>query len=395
MFHRRANGLSYVPIEAGRGLARLTGFEGFARAMLVGVIPLLAYEAVGDKETVARIYLVAAVLTLSITINFARLEKLLQRRWVVTLAGGFLVSAAAVFYWAEGPLFAVGIGLRAAAASLFSVCLSLYIMENITKSDLVVAESRRMQINGIGWLIGPSLGVWLWGQNYHASTFMLSALMAVLGVAYFWRLRLGNNTIIRAAKTRSANPLVLIQRYFSQKHLRIAYAITLSRSMFWVTVFVYGPIYVVEAGLPGWMAGALLSCVSGLLFFSPLVRRAAQRFGTRTIIITGLCTAGGSCAVLLLIGEPKPIGAAFWMLGAVGAACLDVLGNIPFMRNVKPYERTEMTMVFSTWREMSELLVPLSIAIISLFAPFWLYYGLISMMLLGAAVAATNLPRRL
>ena len=39
--------------------------------------------------------------------------------------------------------FAVGLGLQSAHASVFSVCLSLYIMEYIAKRDLVLVESRR------------------------------------------------------------------------------------------------------------------------------------------------------------------------------------------------------------------------------------------------------------
>ena len=42
------------------------------------------------------------------------------------------------------------------------------------------------------------------------------------------------------------------------------------------------------------------------------------------------------------IGEPKPLGILFWVIATIGAAELGVLGNIPFMRLVKPGERTEI-----------------------------------------------------
>ena len=74
---------------------------------------------------------------------------------------------------------------------------------------------------------------------------------------------------------------------------------------------------------------------------------------------------------------------------------LDVLGNIPFMRMVKPRERTEMTMIFSTWREGSELLTPLAAAIILLMAPFEYYYLFLGALLLLAAFASSYLPKRL
>lgn len=73
---------------------------------------------------------------------------------------------------------------------------------------------------------------------------------------------------------------------------------------------------------------------------------------------------------------------------------VDVLGNIPFMRTVKAYERTEMTMVFSTWREMSELITPLIISIILLMLPFSTVYYIFGGFLLVVAVYARALPNR-
>jgi len=187
----------------------------------------------------------------------------------------------------------------------------------------------------------------------------------------------------------------IIPRYFQQRALRIAYWITLSRSIFWVTLFIYGPIYVVEAQLPTWIAGGLLSLASALLLISPYIRRLAGWQGTRFIIVCALLTTGGSMLALYVIGEPKPIGLLFWMSAALGGVTLDVLGNIPFMRMVKPHERTEMTMIFSTWREGSQLLTPLLVSIILLFAPFDAFYVLLASLLFAAAFTASYLPRRL
>lgn len=98
--------------------------------------------------------------------------------------------------------------------------------------------------------------------------------------------------------------------------------------------------------MPTWVAGGLLSLASALLLISPLIRRLAGRVGTRLIIQCALLLAGSSLLMLYVIGEPKPVGLLFWVTAALGEVTLDVLGNIPFMRMVKPRERTEMTMIF-------------------------------------------------
>lgn len=65
------------------------------------------------------------------------------------------------------------------------------------------------------------------------------------------------------------------------------------------------------------------------------------------------------------------------------------------MRMVKNWERTEMTTIFSTWREGSELLTPLLASAVLLFAPFQVFYLVLGVMLLFAAYMSTYLPGRL
>lgn len=395
MFHRRPLALSQLTDNASVSLARLAAIEGFARALLVGVVPLVVHEALGDKTLVARVYLAAALFTMLVTLNIGTLERWLQRRRVVTLGGAFLIVASLLLHLGNPWLMPLGIGMRSAAASIFSVCLSLYIMDYIGKRELTRNESTRMQYSAIAWLSGPWLGSWLIAHDHPALPFVLSGLSALLMLAYFWRLRLGSDRVIREARSAAGNPWHAIRQYWSQKRLRIAYGITLSRSCYWVAVFVYGPIYVIEAGLPAWVAGVLLSGISGFLLLSPLVRRLADRFGTRQIIAAGLSLTTASLLVLWIIGPARPLGLVFWMSGALGGAMLDVLGNIPFMRSVRQRERLAMTTVFSTWREASELLTPLLVTLVTLALPFHWLYLVLALMHAGSVVATLRLPRRL
>lgn len=395
MFDRRPAALLVVSGRAGESFARLNALEGIARSLLMGVIPLLALEVLGSKEMVTRAYLLASILTLTITLNFAALERLLQRRWVVTLGVACTMIGMTILLLGDGPIMALGIGLQQAAASLFSVCLSLYIMDYIGKRELIYTETRRMLYAGIVWMVGPTLGLWLWENAASWAPFALTVFASVGMLSYFWYLRLGHGKGIQKARSRPANVFKIIPRYFKQRPLRIAYWITMSRSIFWVTLFIYGPIYVIEARLPTWVAGGLLSLASGLLLISPLIRRFAGRVGTRLTIIYALVLIGSSMLMLYFIGEPKLIGLVFWVSAALGGVTLDVLGNIPFMRMVKPRERIEMTMIFSTWREGSQLLTPLLASLVLLFAPFEMFYVLLALFLFGAAIKASYLPRRL
>ncbi|MGQ7845909.1 MFS transporter [Granulosicoccus sp. 3-233] len=395
MFHRRPEALSQLSGSTSLNLARMSAIEGFSRSVLVSIVPLVALETLGSKENVALAYLLGGLLTLSITLNVGTIERFLHRRWVVTLGGSFVMLAAVLLYSRSTVLLPLGIGLRSAAASVYTVCLSLYIMDYIGKKDLTLNESRRTQYTGLAWLIGPALGSWLVQQGHVNLPFLLSILAALLMLAFFWRLRLGDDQVVRQARSQARNPWFAIKRYWGQKRLRIAYGITVSRSCYWVALYVYGPIYLVEAGLPVWSAGVLLSAVSAMLFFSPVIRRVSDRFGTRQVIYTGLSITGISLVGLGLVGPPHPVGILFWVSGAVGGVLLDVLGNIPFMRSVKAHERVAMTSVFSTWREASELLTPLLVSAVLMLLPFHAFFFVLALMHFSSAISTSYLPKRL
>ena len=62
---------------------------------------------------------------------------------------------------------------------------------------------------------------------------------------------------------------------------------------------------------------------------------------------------------------------------------LDALGNIPFLRSVHPYERSEMTSVFRTYMELSQLLPAAAFAVLLTAFPIRSVF-----LLLGAASSA-------
>ncbi|MEP1122747.1 MAG: MFS transporter [Ilumatobacter sp.] len=392
---RRPEGLQQLDPGAATQLARLTALEGFARSIIVGVVPLAALDALGSKAAVSYAFFGGAALTLLITLNIGRLERAVQRRWVMMIGAGLLVAAASMYAVVDGPLFAIAIGFHSTAASIFSVCLSLYIMDFIGKAELTTTESRRMLYNGAAWFVGPTIGGWLWSHSMGAVPFIVSIVTTTLMVAYFWRLRIHANPVLRGPTRSVTRPWHNIVRYFGQRYLRCAYAITTARAIFWATLFVYGPIYVIEASLPTWAAGVFLSAASATLFLSPLVSRVADRFGLRNTIVGAFVLMAASMVGLAVLREARPIGVAFWLLGALGGSTIDVLGNIPFMRLVKPRERGAMTTVFSTWREVSFLLAPLIAAAALALGEFWYLYATLAVVLAGGACATTFLPRRL
>ena len=395
MYFRRPIFINHLSADTSQSLAQLSGIEALGRSLIVGVLPIIALKAFGNKETISAVYFISTIITLVFTLNIATLEKWLDRRSLMTLSGLMLIGSVALFAVISAPLFTLAVGLRGAGATIFSICLSLYIMDYIGKRDLTRSESRRMVYQGVSWLIGPTLGVWLYDNIHPWALYTLSAAATALMLIYFWRLRLGDDAVIRPANMQARKPWRAVGRFMSQKRLRVSYMVTLSRACYWSALFVYGPIYAIEAGLPIWVSGVLLSGVSGFILLSPLFRQIADRYGVRQLIIACFFLTAVSLIGLGFLGTAKPIGLLFWIVGATGASGIDVVGNIPFMRMVRPRERSEMTMVFTTWREMSSLLTQGMVFLTLLIAPFWVFYFVLAVLQVLAAAYASFLPRRL
>lgn len=395
MRYRRPLGLLLVPGDAGTDLARLAGLEGAARAVMVGTVPLAALEALGSKQAVSIVFAAGSAMAVFVTISLARIEQLVPRRFILTAGAVALALAAILFSWGPGWSIPFALGLRAAEGSAFSMSLSLYMMDFIGKADLPKAEGSRAVYLATVWVIGPPIGTWLWSNLWPDAPFVAAILLTGGFTIFHKRLRLLRNPVLMTPNQPVPSPLLAIPRFFRQRYLRIAYAITCLRSVFWATLFIYGPIYVIEAGLAPWVSGLLLSAAAAVLFLGPLVRRGAQRFGVRKLIMGGFVIMTVALIALTAVGDPAPIGVVLWLVGALGAGVIDVLGNIPFMRMVKPRERQAMTGVFTTWREVSFLAAPALAALVLAVAPFWILYGLLALCSVAGIWVTSHLPRRL
>ncbi|MEM9653255.1 MAG: MFS transporter [Actinomycetota bacterium] len=380
------------PASSSLGISWLSGLEGFSRSIPSSIVPLLALQALGTRSAVSYAYLIGSSLALLATLSVGRLHDLLPRRWIVSISLGMMVAAVSIFAVASGPLFGVGIALMATAAAVFSVCVSLFTIESIPRAELTGHESRRMLYNGWAWMTGPALAGWMHSSLGALAPFALSATAAGVGLVYFWSIRLGPSATF--TPKASAPPIAQnIPRFFRQRYLRIAYAVTLVRAMFWVGLFIYGPMYVVDAGLPVWVAGALLSTAAGLLLASPLIRRAAERRGTRSVVVSGYLVLAVALGALAWLGEPAPVGVLLWFVAAGGGAMVDVMANVPFMKTVQDDEKVEMTTVFSTWREVSAMLTPAVGAVVLMVGPFQLFYLTLAVCTALTALWASSLPR--
>jgi MFS family permease len=348
-----------------RTFASLYAIESFARALVASVIPIQAYELLHSEQKVSLLYTVVSVFALLVTLTIPMLIGVVARRWVYSLGALLLIIAAVAFLTNSLPGQVLGMLARAGGAGALAITLNLYIMDHIRKTDFVHSESLRMAWSTLGWTGGPAAGVLLYTNFGLLAAHGVSALCSVALLALFWYYRLSENSLIRPGKTKPANPLKNIGRFVSQPRLRLAWLIAFGRSCFWTTFFVYGPILMVVSGEGKLAGGLLVSAGNALLFTAIWWGRVGRRFGSRRIMALAFLAMTATLFLAGAAGESLPLlAAAFLLICTFFAISLDALGSNVFFRAVKPRERAEMTSIYRTYLDLSDLLPPLVYSVV-------------------------------
>jgi MFS family permease len=336
--------------------AFIAGLEALVRGSTLAAFPLLMYRAWGDAQRVSELYFVVGLISLLTALAVPFLAQRLQRRWVYVSALLLYVLAAALAMLG-GKWVAVALLCNTMAAATSFVCFNAYVLDHVAKTEFARLESLRMFYGSLGWVAGPALGVYLL-RYWHGAPFLMAGLGATAILFFIWKIRLGNGRAMARQAAGAAHPWVYLQRFFQQPRLIGGWLFAVMRSCGWWFYFVYLGIFAVQRGLGDSVGGIATSVANMGLITAPLLFRWVQRRSVRSAIRAGFLV-GGLCFILATLLSPLPwatVGAL--VLGSYCLVLLDVCAGLPFLMSVKPSERTEMSAVYSSFRDVSGILSP-------------------------------------
>jgi len=319
----------------------------------------------------------------------------LRRRWVLTL-GGFAYVAACGLYATGTPLTLVlGLLVFVAGTAVIESTLNLFVLDHIPRRALPQFEPKRMFFSAVTFSAGPWVGVQLHYNVANDLAFLAAGISAASFCAFFWYLRLKDDPAVTSPLRPAPNPVRYLARFFAQPRLVLAWILALGRNGWWLMFVVYAPIYATELGYSPQTGGLIVSIGILPMLLMPLWAKVSARYGIRVLLIAGYTIAAIlSCAAGLATGDPV-ISLALLCASAFGATLVDGAGNVPFLRAVHPYERSEMTSVFMTYRHGSNLAAPgLFAGVLSFFAlPAIFVTG--GLWLLGMSILSRAIPKRM
>jgi MFS family permease len=386
-----------LPRRAGAfTFAAIFAIESFTRSLNATVVSLQAYDILGSSQKVSVLSTSVSFSVLATTLMLPLVLGRLRRRWAYSL-GAFLMALAALAlasHTIEGQW--AGMYFRNCGAAIFNVTLALYILDHIKRQELTRAEPIRLSLSTFSWMTGPALGVWLyvglgpWGPQI-AVLGSLALLMAV-----FWYIRLSEfGRVLPKGNIQPFSPLSNVRRFASQPRLRLAWMIAFGRSCFWSTLFIYGPLLIVESGLGKGVSGLVISASQAVLMTAYLSGRVARRHGVRLVIAAAFIMASLSSIGAGLAGTRLPyLAIGLLLLGSLAASALDGVGGIPFLRAVRPHERQRMTSVYRTFIDFSDLIPSFIFALALLWLPIGSVFVILGLWLaVAGALSWRYLPR--
>ncbi|MGL4238731.1 MFS transporter [Tabrizicola sp.] len=349
--------LTHSPTPRIEHFALLAGLEAAVRGTLISAMPLTVYAALGDAQATSVVYFIAGIVALSWGLMVPWATRFVPRRWVYT--GGCILYLFGMALAMIGAAWSVPLALvcNAMATATTFVCFNAYVLDYVDRANLGRSQSTQMFYAALPWALGPLTGVWL-HDHWAPAPFLLAGVFATALLITFWILRLGNGRQIQRAKGPAVNPLGYLGRFFRQPRLIAGWMFAVMRSCGWWVYVVYLPIFCIETGLGDKVGGIALSLSNALLFAAPALNRMARRLSVRRSVrfAFGVCgllfVAAGLLAVLPWMTVALVMGASIFLV------TLDVVGGLPFLMSVKPSERTEMSAVYSSFRDVSGILTP-------------------------------------
>lgn len=368
-----------------------------SRALMLTVMPLQAMAVTGDAAIVSQIYFAGSIASLAVSLCLPRLIARFARGRVLMLGAALSILGPLLASLHSLPALLLGLAAQMAAIAVIEIMLNLLVLDRVARKRLSNFESLRLAASGLAWMAGPYLGVLLQDSvTYEMPFYVASALGLVLLVAAMAiKPAAGAKRPPPALAAMAVNPLASLRRFWRQPRLRLAWILALGRSGWWVMFFVYGPIFLVdELGYSRNTASALASAVMGITFLVPLWGWIGRRITFRRLLILGYALSALSTAPLALVGHPPWLAAGMLVLASILTSLIDGAGNTPFLRAVKPLQKGEMTAVFMTYRDGSQLAVPGLCALLLRAFPLSSVFLAMAAGMVGLAFLARYLPKR-
>ncbi len=380
--------MTRVTAPGAAAFAVLSGMEAMTRALIAASLPIQTQALFGNDESVSQLSLAGSVAALLMALLLPRLAVAIGRVRLC-VAGIIIIGAASALFLFQVHSFQLfGFICRAVGAVVFYSMISMYIMDHVRRDQIGRAEPLRLLSIGLAWTAGPFIGVQIeewWGEW---APFLASIGFSTLLLGCFLILRFGEAPIIQAANASAgagagtgatAKPgrkpgsrlfsWSQIRSFVRQPRLVLAWCHAFGRGFFWNALNLYAPLFAIHAGLGAKVGGLIISIGSAFMLAMPLWGWLSRRYGIRRVSLICFPVACFGMAAAGVLDSAPWLAAVALVLSALAMSVIDGYGNALYLRACKPSQRTTMTPIFSTHRDLTDIGQSALFAVLLLFLP--------------------------
>ncbi len=120
-----------------------------------------------------------------------------------------------------------------------------------------------------------------------------------------------------------------------------------------------------------------------------------RRYVVRNLLQLGFFSTGVLSTLVYLYAGFPAVASVLLVVSALGATMLDGIGNVLFYRAVRARERSEMTTVFVTYRDLGQLVTPGLYSVLLAFLTLPVVFSSAAMWMFVAGYFCRFIPKRM
>jgi len=367
-------------IQKSTGLAFVRFFVSFALAAIMTIWAIYLYNFGLSKSTIG--FISSIFLIVSICASFFSipiLEKYNQRKLIIIC---LIISA-------------VGFGCLSFVTNLY-LFLAIYFVLVITAvirvnaGDIIFRDNtedgklnRQMAtmfcIINFAWLIGPLIAGFFLLEYGLRSVFLAASGFYILALILFLILKIAPQQKNRDGLDK--HPLLNLINFIKDKKLRAPYLISMGLQVWWGFVYVYIPLFIINAGLSEGSVSIFISfLVIPLIIFEYFVGKNSEKFGFKKFFKYGFFLLCLISLTLFFVNDIY-LQLALVVIASVAASFIEPIDGAFFFKQVKKLDEEKYYPIFTTSKDLGAAVGKFVPAIALLFLPNSFAYLVISILM--------------
>ena len=329
------------------------------------------------------------------------------------LISGFLTIVSIVAYFAFVPLlekidkanlFAFSLFLIAISYLIFSInnsfailiiisiiMTSLYSLRTASLGIMIKDKSNTKEISkneglmftfiNIGWVIAPLVAGYIAEKYNFYAVFDISALLILIALIFFRKSGINDNIIKRHI---NANFKKNFKEFFRKKERTISYFINGVSTSWWILIYLFVPLYMVEYGFSEKHLGLFFFCVGiPLILCEYYFSKLAGKNGFKKMFRIGFLFVAVT-AFLAFFAPNIYISLLLIIIASFGMAMIEPIAQAYFLSITNNSEMSRFYGPFSTSRDIFELLAKIIPSLALIIFPFkfvFIFFGIIMLVM--------------